>query len=330
MNALASIAALAALGFAASANAANDNLETRVAASDGWVAYRVPMVAGVDGPCCYAILGSAAAKKGCNLDQRSWNFGSDSDDPAVALDGTLAVYLRVEHGRVERVRAVDASCPIQTASTVRWLDPVDPANSIAMLSSLLDGTTSGDPDEHGLVALAYHAGTAATRALAARAEQSHPRKEREQAIFWLGQARGAEGADVVEHYATTDADPKLREHAIFALSQSKVPDAYTHIVAIAHRDPTEHVRSQALFWIAQMDDARAKDDIIESLKSESSDQVREQAVFALSQLQDGAADEALIAVLRGDYPRTVKKQALFWLGQSGSPRAMAYFDEALK
>jgi hypothetical protein len=25
----------------------------------------------------------------------------------------------------------------------------------------------------------------------------------------------------------------------------------------------------------------------------------------------------------------VKKQALFWLGQSGSPRAMAYFDEAL-
>jgi hypothetical protein len=35
-------------------------------------------------------------------------------------------------------------------------------------------------------------------------------------------------------------------------------------------------------------------------------------------------------VLRGDYPRAVKKSALFWLGQSGSPRAMAYFDEALK
>jgi HEAT repeat protein len=53
-------------------------------------------------------------------------------------------------------------------------------------------------------------------------------------------------------------------------------------------------------------------------------------VFALSQLDDGAADEALITVLRGDYSRGVKKQALFWLGQSGSPRAMAYFDEALK
>jgi hypothetical protein len=57
--------------------------------------------------------------------------------------------------------------------------------------------------------------------------------------------------------------------------------------------------------------------------------VREKAVFALSQLED-EADEALISVLRGDYPRDVKKQALFWLGQSGSPQALAYFDEALK
>jgi HEAT repeat protein len=91
----------------------------------------------------------------------------------------------------------------------------------------------------------------------------------------------------------------------------------------------EKVRGEALFWLAQMDDSRAKDDIIASLKAESSEKVREKAVFALSQLDDGA-DDALIAVLRGDYPREVKKQAVFWLGQSGSPRALEYFDEALK
>ena len=324
------IAALAALGFATSANAVNHDLETRVTATDGWVAYRVPMVAGVDGPCCYVVNGDTAARKGCNLDRRSWSFERDHDDPVAALDGTLAVYIRVEHGRVERIRAVGASCPVQTASTVRWIDPVDPANSIAMLSTLLDRKAAGDPDDRGLVALAYHADASATRALAARAELSHPTKEREQALFWLGQTRGAEGADIIEHYATTDADPELRAKAIFALSQSAVPDAYAHILTIAHDDPAEHVRSQALFWLAQRNDARAKDDIIASLNTESSDKVREQAVFALSQLRDGAADEALIAVLRGDYPRTVRKQALFWLGQSGSPRAMAYFDEALK
>jgi hypothetical protein len=323
------MAALAALGFAASANAANDDLESRVTARNGWVAYRVPMVAGVDGPCCYSVRGGAAMKKGCDLDGRNRSFRSDLDDPAAALDGTLAVYLRVEHGRVERVRAVGASCPVQTASTVRWIDPVDSANSVAMLSSLLDGKV-GDAESHGLIAIAYHADTSATRALATRAESSHPFKQREQALFWLGQARGAEGADIVERYATTDADSKLRAKAIFALSNSKAPDTYAHILTMARNDPAEHVRGEALFWLAQIDDVRAKDDIIASLQRESSDKVREQAVFALSQLHDGAADKALIAVLRGDYPRAVKKQALFWLGQSGSPQAIAYFDEALK
>jgi len=52
-------------------------------------------------------------------------------------------------------------------------------------------------------------------------------------------------------------------------------------------------------------------------------------VFALSQIEGGAGEDALIALLKGNYPRDAKKQALFWLGQSGSTRAMQYFDEAL-
>jgi len=322
------LAAVAALGLA-SAHAAGDELESRVTASDGLVAYSVPMVEGVQGPCCYTIHGRSVTKKGCNLDGRGLTIVTDDDDRKAAHDETLNVYVRVEQGRISRVRALASSCPVQTASTVRWIDSVDPASSIAMLSSLVDRNPTGDPDDHGLDALAYHAGAAATRSLAAHADRSHRMKVREQALFWLGQTRGVEGADIIEHYATTDADPKLREHAIFALSQSKAPDAYAHILAIAHKDPAEHVRSQAYFWLAQMDDARAKDDIIAALKSEPSGEVREEVVFALSQLED-TADEALITVLRGDFPRETKKQALFWLGQSGSPAALAYFDEALK
>lgn len=329
MQRLTLIAALAALGFVAGTNAANDDLERRVTASDGWVAYHVPLVNGVDGPCCYLVRGGVTTMKGCDLDTRNWSFGVDHEDSAGALDRTLAVYLKVEHGRVARVRAFGASCPVKTADAVRWIDPADPASSVTMLSSLPNRKT-GDTGEHALIAIAHHADTSATRALAANAESSHPFKEREQALFWLGQTRGVEGANVVEHYATTDTDSKLRVKAIFALSQSKTPDAYARIVKRAHDDPTEHVRGEAMFWLAQMDDARAKDDILASLTTESSDKVREQAVFALSQLHNGAADEALITVLRGDYARPVKKQALFWLGQSGSPRAMAYFDEALK
>jgi hypothetical protein len=322
------IAAIAALAFAG-AHAVGNELESRVTGSDGLVAYRVPMVDGVEGPCCYTIHGNAATRRGCNLDGRGLSVVTDDDDRKAVLYDTLTVYLRVENGLISRVRALAASCPVQTASTVRWIDSVDPASSIAMLSSLVDRNSTGDPDDHGLEALAYHAGAAATRSLALHAERSHLTEEREQALFWLGQTRGVEGADVIEHYATTDADPKLREQAIFALSQSKAPDAYTHILAIAHKDPAEHVRGQAYIWLAQMGDTRAKDDIIAALKSDPSEEVREEAVFALSQLEDNA-DEALISVLRGYFPRAVKKQALFWLGQSGSAEAMAYFDDALK
>lgn len=323
-----SIAALAALGFAAGATAASDNLADRVTARDGWVAYSVPLIGGVDGPCCYSVRGKDT-KKGCDLDERSWSFDVHPIDPAVAADGTLAVYLKVERGRVERVRAVAASCPVRIGSPVHWIESVEPASSVAMLSPLLD-RKAGDADDHGLIALAHHADASAMRALTERAEPSHSLKERQQALFWLGQIRGAEGADVIERYATTDADPELRSKAVFALSQSKAPQAYAHILKIAHNDADEEVRGESHFWLAQMDDPRARNDIIAALKTESSDEVREKAVFALSQLDDGAADEALIAVLRGDYPRGVKKQALFWLGQSGSPQAMAYFDEALK
>jgi hypothetical protein len=289
------IATLAVLGLIVSANAASGDLESRVTASDGWVAYRVPMSASVDPPCCYSVHDGSATTKGCDLDGHSWGFASDHNDPAAALDGTLSMYFRVEHGRVERVRAVAASCPVHTENTVRWLESVDPANSVAMLSSLLDRKTA-DTGDATLVALAYHPG----------------------------------GADVIEHYATTNPDPKLRAKAIFPLTLSKGPDAYAHILTIAHDDPAEEVRGEAFFWLAQMNYASAKDDIIASLKTEGSDRVREQAVFALSQLHNGAADDALIAVLRGDYPRAVKKSAMFWLGQSGTPQAMAYFDETLK
>jgi hypothetical protein len=102
------IAALAALGFAARATAIGDNLDSRVTAGDGWVAYRVPMVAGVNEPCCYSVRQGAETEKGCDLDSRGWSFVSDSDDPVAARDGRLVVYLKVGHGRVERVRAVGA------------------------------------------------------------------------------------------------------------------------------------------------------------------------------------------------------------------------------
>jgi HEAT repeats len=323
---------LAAAGCAAPAVAARNDLEARVSATDGWVAYSVPMVADAGEPCCYSMYGGAAKREGCDLDGRTWNFGSgnDADRVTPGVGHVLSVYLRVDHGQIARVRAIGASCPVHSASPVRAIDPVDPDDSVQLLASLLDRSGMQEEDDYGLAAIAYHATASATQLLAARAAPAQRNEARKQALFWLGQTRGAAGADVVEHYATTDASPALRAHAVFALSQSDAGNAYEHIRTIASNDPSEQVRSQALFWMAQMGDARAEADITTALHAEAAESVREQAVFALSQLEDERADAALIAVIRGNYPRAIKKKALFWLGQSGSPQALAFFDDALR
>jgi hypothetical protein len=311
--------------------AAEPELQSQVKRADGWVAYRVPMIAEAGDPCCFSWRGGAVANSGCDLDGKHWSFGSDDKHhKSKGQTEALAMYVHVAHGDIDRVRAVSASCPVQSKSEIRWIDSADAVQSVKLLSGwLATNKDAHGEDDNALAALAYHDEASATSALAARAAPGHPRDAREQALFWLGQARGVDGAAIVERYATTDGDPELRAEAIFALSQSHAVDGYALIHAMSSNDPSDHVRSQALFWMAQMEDDRAARDITAAIDTEKSEDVREQAVFALSQLKEGRADEALIALLRGNYPRDVKKQALFWLGESGSPQAMAFFDEAL-
>jgi HEAT repeat protein len=318
---------VAMLAAYANAAPAADTLESRVKQADGWVAWSVPMVADAGAPCCFSGNHHNWQRTGCNLDDRDRGF-STTDDPRPPTTGTLTVYAHVARSRIDDVRAFEASCPVRSNGEIRHLDGIAQPDSIDLLSKWMDGP-DGVHDELALAAIAYHADGMATHVLASRAEAAHPRKEREDALFWLGQARGADGAAIVERVATTDGDPKLREHAIFALSESHAGDPYARIHAISQSDPSDHVRSQALFWMAQMNDARAAADITAAISRETSGDVREQAVFALSQLDGEKGDEALIALMRGNYPRDVKKQALFWLGESGSPKAMQYFDEAL-
>jgi hypothetical protein len=317
------IALIATLIFAAAPSASD--LDARIDSQPGWVGYKVPMIEGAGVPCCYEWHGKAR-RVGCDLDSRSWSFGEDDEHSRVAASDSLSVYWHVEHGRADKIRAIAASCPVDSAQPIRWLDDVAPADSVAALAQWMRDRDDKHADD-GLPALAYHADKAATAALAELAGPSHADASREQALFWLGQARGAEGAAIVDRVATSDADPELRAKAIFALSQSHADDPYLRIRAISSRDASEHVRSQALFWMAQMHDARARADITAAVRAERSEDAREQAVFALSQLDD--ADAALIAIVRGDFPRSAKGKALFWLGQSGSDQAIAFLDEVL-
>jgi len=322
------LAPVVLLMLAGNATAAEPDLGKRIAQQDGWVAYQVPKTADGGVACCFQMHGKHVVQSGCDLEGNSWGNSDDQRPPQATADA-LNVYFRVSHGKIDKVRAFSASCPVRDADKLRWLDNVAPQASVAFLAASTAATPNEDIFDAELAALAMHADPAATPALRDLSTQSHPRKVREQSLFWLGQMRGVEGAQVVEHVATTDADPELRAHAVFVLSEAHGVDGYAAIHRIAQSDSSAHVREQALFWMAQTGDARARNDITAAIGKENSKDVREQAVFALSQLKEGEADAALIALVRGSYPRDVKQQALFWLGQSGSDEAIRFLDDVL-
>jgi len=322
------LAPVVLLMLAGNATAAEPDLGKRIAQQDGWVAYQVPKTADGGVACCFQMHGKHVVQSGCDLEGNSWGNSDDQRPPQATADA-LNVYFRVSHGKIDKVRAFSASCPVRDADKLRWLDNVAPQASVAFLAASTAATPNEDIFDAELAALAMHADPAATPALRDLSTQSHPRKVREQSLFWLGQMRGVEGAQVVEHAATTDADPELRAHAVFVLSEAHGVDGYAAIHRIAQSDSSAHVREQALFWMAQTGDARARNDITAAIGKENSKDVREQAVFALSQLKEGEADAALIALVRGSYPREVKQQALFWLGQSGSDEAIRFLDDVL-
>lgn len=328
---LATLLAASMLSATAFSHAADPDLTRRIVAQDGWTTWRVPMIDGIGSPCCFEWNAGHrdVHATACDLDGRSWNIGSRDDEPRPAGPQDLDVYVHVSNGHVDKTRAFGATCSVRNADRLRHLDPVTGAESIAALAAAAADAPGEDSLDGAVAAIALHAAAEATTRLDAMAAAGQPRKLREQSLFWLGQARGADGARIVEKVATGGDDDELRANAVFDLSQSHGVDAYAMIRRIAGSDRSEHVREQSLFWMAQMKDPRARDDILAAIAGDKSEHVREQAVFALSQLEDGQADAALIALIRGDYPHKVKEQALFWLGQSGSPSALAFIDEVL-
>ena len=307
---------------------AADDLSQHIVAKDGWVAWQVPRTADSGDACCHYIKGAVVNGRGCDLDGKHWNINNTAEAAGDAAG--LIVYAHVSRGAVDKVRAFSATCPVRSADPLRTLDAVDPVASVNWLAAHAKRDRNPKDDDEAISALAMHATPVAMTALRDLAAADRPQKQREAAVFWMGQARGAEGADAVERYAREDADAHIREHAVFVLSQSPEHGTYPKILAIAGSDRSAEVRGQSLFWLAQMEDKRAGADITAALRREQDAEAREQAVFALSQLPDDEADQALIAVIRGDFPREVKQKAVFWLGQSGSDKTLTFIDEVLK
>jgi HEAT repeat protein len=291
-----------------------------------WVGYAVPIVKGDRQMCCW----NNGNVCGCSLESRNQNTGSvvNSGTP-VRLEGPthLVVLYRVEDHKVDKVRTFTPDCELDAGGLqFIWLNGVQPADSIRYLVPLV----AQEGLRHGpLSAIAMHADPAADQALEQLTAASAPEPVRRDAAFWLGNARGRRGFEILSRMLREDPSDKVRERTIFALTQSKEPEAMNTVMRAAHDDKSPHVRGQALFWMAQKAGDKVVSAIQNALENDPDTEVKKKAVFALTQMPNGEGVPLLIQVARTNRNPAVRKQAVFWLGQSKDPRALQFLEDVL-
>jgi len=289
-----------------------------------WIAWEVAATPALRAACCFDRSFRGAV---CHLEGRDHNWGSNGRERGT---GRMQVLARWSDGKIGRVRAFDAGCDVDPSPVplVR-LTGVAPAESVALVAGLVGrGGRKHDVDDP-LAALAYQADPSAEGALERFAAAGQPEEQREQALFWIGQARGEEGARFLATVVRNDPDGDIRKKAVFSLSQSEAPSAVPTIVTVAKRDTDPDVRADALFWLAQTGDDGAPQVLLEALDHDPSHEVRQKAIFAMSQLEHHQGVPLLVRVVRERRDPELRREALFWLGQSEDPRALDFLEKLL-
>jgi hypothetical protein len=153
-------------------------------------------------------------------------------------------------------------------------------------------------------------------------------------FVWLDDVRPADSVALLSTYVGQGREGRdgrrLDDGALSAIAFHADPKAVDSLIALAKRDANGRVRGQALFWLAQTASRRAPDAIRAAVADDPELEVKKKAVFALSQLPRDEGVPLLIGVAKDHRSREVRKQAMFWLGQSGDPRALAFFEDVLR
>ncbi len=231
--------------------------EPVAAARTPWVAWTVPTSR--SSIRCSWSEGTGTRCGGCSLEGR----GLSIDDDAVGTQRTTTMLLaaRVTDGRIGRMRAFDAECPIAAAgASVTLLTGV---TAEASLDFLVQSTRESEDDEL-LAVLSLHDHPKVVPALIELARNDPSTHVRRGAIFWLSQKAGVRAAAELRHAVDHDPMDEVREHAVFAISQLPHDRAVPMLIDLVNTHKSRKVRERAMFWLAQTDDPRALD-LIESI-----------------------------------------------------------------
>ena len=314
------------LGFMAQARSAELPLP-----KDGWASWQVDAIENSPAWCCWSSWNEEVAETStCKLDGDRQGYGTRKHTTTDAV----RIYARFANGKIDKLRALAAACPVETKTPIQKLDNVTTDDSARWLVGLAKQharpAEGHDFDEDVLAALGMHRGAIALDALSSLARTDTDVDTRQHAIFWLAQLRGIAGAEVVVDEMFNDKDPEVRKHAAFAITESKSPRISAELIRQGTTDPDSDVRAQSWFWLSQTAAPIAEEAILAAVKKDQDDHVREQGIFALSQLPDPRATKALIAAAEDrSLSREQRKRALFWLAQSQNDSAVAYLDKVL-
>ncbi|MGH7448201.1 MAG: HEAT repeat domain-containing protein, partial [Longimicrobiales bacterium] len=128
-----------------------------------------------------------------------------------------------------------------------------------------------------------------------------------------------------------DARGRAADRMVFAATLARAESWPLLLRAARMQELPAGARKSAVFWLAQEASEKAAEGLGSIVGNDSDElEVRKQAVFALSQIRSDASIDTLIEIARTNREPEIRKNAMFWLGQSGDPRALAFFEEVLR
>jgi hypothetical protein len=292
------------------------------AAEGQWLAFSIPVLEGTHSPCCWkGNWTNVTGESGCSLGKKHQSYGTRSNSPTTE---NVIVLSEITNSRVQEVRVVGESCPIQgQGAKVTWLGNVDEKSGLDWLAS------EARSDDSTLYALGLHRSDATNDYLYQMAIEKDGEVS-EEAIFWLGEARGESGLKELTRLLKELPSGDTRRHINFAVSQNDADGAADLLQKTSESDRDSEQRSDALFWLAQEYPQRAESILLDVINNEQNEDVLEQAVFAISQLPEDRSSKILMDLATDSQsPREVRRQAIFWLANSDDDKAVAALADLL-
>jgi hypothetical protein len=277
-----------------------------------WIGYSVPSVRSLGLGCDYVRDGYS----------QPGVVHLEPPDHAVIL-------FRVEGNQVNRIRTLSPDCEIDAGNLpVHWLNDVQPAQSVALLVSMMPQRDR--VGESPLGAIAHHATPEADQVLERYLAPNQPESDRLRVVSWMATSRGKHGFEVVKKLIASDPDERVRERAVSALANSREPEALELMVATARNDNNPKLREQAVSALGRKPAKDVIPTLTKVIESDPDAQVKRRAVSALNQVPDGEGIPVLIQLVRSTQNAEVRKQAMSTLQNSRDPRAQTFFEEVLK